>query len=85
MEFISRKNAATDATAAEAASSATTNMLIMELDKKETVTVDTGPPSPIIQLDGEVGEDVVKFSFGSNYHEDDINELLTEMFNKSFL
>ena len=45
--------------------------------------MDTGPPSPIIQLDGEVGEDVVKFSFESTYHEDDMNELLSEIFIKS--
>ena len=83
MEFISRKNATEDTPAAETASNATTNRLIIKLDKKETVPVDTGPPSPIIQLDGEVGEDVVKFSFESTYHEDDINELLSEIFIKS--
>jgi hypothetical protein len=83
IEFISRKNAAKDAPDADTASSETTNRLIMELDKKETVPVDTGPPSPIIQLDGEVGEDVIKYFFESTYHEDDINELLSEIFIKS--
>ena len=83
MEFIWKKNAAKDTPAAETPSSTTTNRLILELDKNDTVPVDTGPPSPIIQLDGEVGEDVVKFSFESTYHEDDMNELLSEIFIKS--
>ena len=40
-------------------------------------------PSPILQLDGEVEEDVTKFSFESTYHPDDINELLSEIFIES--
>ena len=43
----------------------------------------TGQPSPILQLDGEVQVEVVKFSFKSTYHMDDINEPLSETFLES--
>ena len=59
-----------DSLAAGAASSTATNKLVLELHKNEISPVGTGPPSPILQLDGEVQEEVVKFSFKSTYHMD---------------
>ena len=41
-----------------------------------------GPPSPIVQLDGQGEEEVIKYSFESTYHKDDINECLSEIFNE---
>lgn len=67
---------------AGATSNAATNRLIMKLDKKETLPVVMGPPSPIVQLDGQGEEEVIKYSFESTYHEDDINECLSEIFNE---
>ena len=60
-----------------------TNRLVMELDKKETRPVETGLPSPMIQLDGDAEEDIARFAFESTYHEDDVNELLSEIFPES--
>ena len=75
-------------TSGSLASSTATNRLVMELDKKETMPVhmETGLPSPIVQLDGEVDKDidtVARFSFESTYHEDDVTELLSETFPES--
>ena len=66
---------------AGATSNASTNRLIMKLDKKETVPVVMGLPSSIVQLSGEGEEELVKYSFESTYHEDDIHELLSEILN----
>ena len=64
-------------------STATDRLMIMELNKKETRPEETGLPSPIVQLDGEADEDIARFSFESTYHEDDIKELLSEIFPES--
>ena len=69
-----------DSSGAGATSSRATNRVVLELDKKEMGSVGQNLPSPILQLDGEVEEDVLKFSFESTYHQDDINELLSEIF-----
>ena len=50
---------------AGATSNASTNRLIMKLDKKETVPVVMGLPSSIVQLSGEGEEELVKYSFES--------------------
>ena len=57
--------------------------LVLELHKNEISPVGTGPTSHILHLDGEAQEEVVKFSFESTYHIDDINELLIEIFLES--
>ena len=63
-------------------SNAATNRLIMKLDKKETLPVVMGLPSPMVQLDGQGEEEVIKYSFESTYHADDINECPSEIFNE---
>jgi hypothetical protein len=57
-------------------SKATNRLMIMELNEKETKPEETGPPSPIVPLDGEAEEDIARFSFESIYHADNIKELL---------
>ena len=63
-------------------STATDKLMILELGK-ETRSVEIGLPSPIVQLDGEAEEVMARFSFESTYHEDDITELLSEIFPES--
>ena len=76
-------------TTAAGITSSNANILVLELPKKEMV-VDTGTgtssSSPIAQLDGGFDSDdqvLDRYSFESTYHEDDINELLSELFLES--
>ena len=64
-------------------STATNRLMIIELDKKDTLPMETSLPSPIVQLDGEAEENIARFSFESTYHDDDIRELLSEIFPES--
>ena len=78
-----------DTTEAGIASS-NANILVLEMPMpKKEVVVDAGTgtslSSPIAQLDGGFDSDDLldRFSFESTYHEDDINELLSEIFLES--
>jgi hypothetical protein len=64
---------------ATGASSSSTNRLILELAKQDK-PVDTGLPSPILQVDGLMESESVKYSFESTYHEDDVTYTLEELF-----
>ena len=73
-----------NSSAAGESSSSSASRVVIELTKKEG-EVGAGlscPVSPIVQLDGidEFEENVNKFSFESTFHEDDITELLSEIF-----
>ena len=68
---------------AGASLSNTTNRLVLDLAKKKDTSVGTGPPSPILQVDGEIDDDVIKFSFESLYHEDDVMYTLEDIFLES--
>jgi hypothetical protein len=66
---------------AAAITSSNSNGLVLELAKKEDKPVTgTGLISPILQVDGEIEEEMAKYSFESSYHDDDIMELLEEIF-----
>jgi hypothetical protein len=68
-----------DSQAAEVPSS-TSNKLVLELAKQETRPVGTGLPSPILQVDGETGEETARYLFEISYHEDDIMYTLRDIF-----
>ena len=74
VEEISTENA--DAQVDEAKPS---NQLIIELDTKR---VGTSLPSPMVQLDGPMEEGKVKYTFLSDYAEEDIKYTLEEIFPK---
>ena len=56
------------------------NRLVLELIKVKDGPVGTSIPSPILQLDGSVDVGKLKYTFVSNYHEDDILFTLDEIF-----
>ena len=64
-------------------SNCNSNRLVLELAKKEDrPATGTGlsVSSPILQVDGEIEEEITKYSFESSYHDDDIMEALEEIF-----
>jgi hypothetical protein len=63
-------------------SSNSTRQLLVELGKEKKETVETGPYSPILQVDGldTTLVDEVSFSFKSEYGEEDIRSSLEEIF-----
>jgi hypothetical protein len=75
VEEISTENA--DAQVDEAKPS---NQLIIELDTKRDQV--TSLPSPMVQLDGPMEEGKVKYTFLSDYAEEDIKYTLEEIFPK---
>ena len=65
-------------------SSSSSSKLIVQLSKEETTIVETGPHSPILQVDGQgdaaLLDDVVSYTFKSEYGEEDIRSSLEELF-----
>ena len=61
---------------------ATSKQLIIELDTKRDQVVGTSLPSPMVQLDGPMEEGKVKYTFLSDYAEEDIKYTLDEIFLK---
>ena len=56
--------------------------LIIELDTKRDQVVGTSLPSPMVQLDGPMEEGKVRYTFSSDYAEEDIKYTLDEIFPK---
>ena len=57
-------------------------MLLLELSRMEDKPLETSLPSHILQVDGEqaVDEAQIKYTFVSDYHEDDIQYTFDEIF-----
>ena len=58
----------------------TSKRLILELGKEEEPVVGTPLLSPILQVDGPIDVEIVKFTFRSEYAEEDIIYTLEEIF-----
>ena len=58
----------------------TSNKLVLDLAKQDMGPVGTDLPSPILQVEGETGEETAKYSFDRSYHEEDIMYTLREIF-----
>ena len=61
-------------------SEATSKRLILELGKEEEPVGGTPLPSPILQVDGPIDFELVKYTFRSEYAEEDIIYTLEEIF-----
>ena len=61
---------------------ATSKQLIIELDTKRDQVLGTSLPSPMVQFDGPMEEGKVKYTFLSDYAEEDIKYTLDEIFPK---
>ena len=61
-------------------SESTSKRLILELGKEEEPVVGTPLLSPILQVDGPIDVEIVKFTFRSEYAEEDIIYTLEEIF-----
>ena len=59
-------------------SEATSKRLILELGKEEEPVRVTPLPSPILQVDGQIDLELVKYTFRSEYAEEDIIYTLEE-------
>ena len=73
-----------DSSKATGDSSSSTKQLVIKLTPEKVKPLETGMLSPILQVDG-LGEDVrkqVKYSFMSNYGEEDIVHSFSEYFQK---
>ena len=60
----------------------TRKQLIIELDTKRDQVVGTSLPSPMVQLDGPMEKGKVRYTFSSDYAEEDIKYTLDEIFPK---
>ena len=61
-------------------SEATSTRLIIELDKEMKQGVETPLHSPILQVDGPIDEEQVKYTFKSEYAEEDLIYTIEEIF-----
>ena len=76
-----------DQKAGNQAAGETSSKLVLELSNERPVVSGSGLQSPILQLDGEAlqGEEKVKYTFISNYGEEDIEDTLSDNFLKTNL
>ena len=63
-------------------SRSSSSKLVVHVRKEEKSAVETGPHSPILQVDGQVNtlSDEVSYTFKSEYGEEDIRFSLEELF-----
>ena len=65
----------------DTAGATSSTKLLLELSRMEDKSLGTSLPSPILQVDGgQAVDETSKYTFGSDYHDDDIKYTLEEIF-----